>query len=65
MEKKRRRKFRAEFKAKVVLDALKEHSTIEELSKKYEIHPNQIKTWKKEFLNNILCFLLRGETDGG
>jgi transposase len=52
MEKKNRRKFSADFKAKVVLDALKERSTIEELAKKYEVHPNQIHTWKKEFLNN-------------
>jgi transposase len=42
MEKKNRRKFNAEFKAKVVLEALKERSTVEELGKKYEIHPNQI-----------------------
>jgi transposase-like protein len=42
MEKKNRRKFNAEFKAKVVLEALKERNTVEELGKKYEIHPNQI-----------------------
>lgn len=51
MEKKNRRKFSAEFKAKVVLEAIKERSTIEELAKKYELHPNQIHIWKKEFLN--------------
>jgi transposase len=47
-----RRKFSADFKAKVVIEALKERSTIEELSRKYEVHPTQINTWKKEFLNN-------------
>ena len=52
MEKKSRRKFSADFKAKVVLEALKERSTIEELARKYELHPNQIHLWKKEFLNN-------------
>jgi len=52
MEKKNRRKFSADFKAKVVLEALKERSTVEEIARKYEIHPNQIHTWKKEFLNN-------------
>lgn len=50
--KKNRRKFSADFKAKVVLEALKERSTIEELAKKYELHPNQITLWKKEFLVN-------------
>jgi transposase-like protein len=47
MVKKNRRKFNAEFKAKVVLEALKDRSTVEELGKKYEIHPNQIHPWKK------------------
>jgi len=50
MEKRSRRKFSAEFKAKVVIEALKERSSLEELARKYEIHPNQIGTWKKEFL---------------
>jgi transposase len=51
MEKRSRRKFSAEFKAKVVIEALKEKNTIEELSKKYELHPDQITIWKKEFLS--------------
>ena len=51
MEKRSRRKFTAEFKAKVVLEALKEKYTIEELARKHELHPNQITIWKKEFLS--------------
>lgn len=47
-----RRKFSAEFKAKVVIEALKERQTIEELARKYELHPTQISLWKKEFLEN-------------
>jgi transposase len=50
MEKRNKRKFSADFKAKVVIEALKERSTIEDLAKKYELHPNQISQWKKEFL---------------
>ena len=53
MTKKTRRKFSAEFKAKVVLEALKERSTIEELARKYELHPNQINSWKKEAVANM------------
>ena len=52
MEKRSRRKFSAEFKTKVVLESLKERSTLEEIARKYEIHPNQIGTWRKEFLAN-------------
>ena len=61
MEKKHRRKFSADFKAKVVLEALKERSTVEELAKKYEVHPNQIHTWKKEFLNNASLVFSSGD----
>lgn len=50
MEKKSRRKFAPEFKAKVVLEALKERTTLEDIARKYELHPNQITNWKKEFL---------------
>ena len=48
--KKSRRKFSSKFKSKVVLDALKEHLSLQELASKYELHPNQISTWKREFL---------------
>jgi transposase len=50
MEKRTKRKFSADFKAKVVIEALRERSTIEELARKHELHPNQISSWKKEFL---------------
>lgn len=50
--KRSRRRFTAAFKAKVVLEALKERETIQELSVRFELHPNQISMWKKEFLEN-------------
>jgi transposase len=42
MSKQSRRKFTSAFKTKVVLESLKERSSVEELSKKYEVHPTQI-----------------------
>ena len=54
MTKKSRRKFSADFKSKVVLEALKERNTIEELSRKYELHPTQINNWKREFLSKAV-----------
>ncbi len=50
MEKRHRRKFSAEFKTKVVLEALKERNSLEEIACKHELHPNQITMWRKEFL---------------
>ena len=45
---KERRKFSAEFKAKVALEALSGDSTLAELSSKYGVHPNQISQWKAQ-----------------
>jgi len=50
--KKSRRKFSSKFKSKVAIEVLKERSTLQELSSKYELHPNQITTWKKELLEH-------------
>ena len=52
MSRKKRRNFDAAFKAKVVLEALKEQKTMSQLAAKFDVHPNQISTWKKEFLQN-------------
>lgn len=49
---KSRRKFSAEFKAKVAISALKEQMTTAELAKKYDVHTSQITSWKKDFLDN-------------
>ena len=49
--KSKRRKFSATFKARVAIEALKERETLSELSRKYELHPNIISKWKKEFLD--------------
>ena len=47
-----RRKFTAEFKARVALEALQERATLSELSKRYEIHPNLIVQWKKSLIEH-------------
>lgn len=48
----KKRKFSSDFKAKVVLEAVSERYTIQELARKHEIHPSQITLWKNQFLKN-------------
>jgi transposase len=50
---KKRQSFDKAFKAKVVLEALREELTIQEIAKKYDVHPNQIGLWKKQAIENL------------
>lgn len=58
----KRRKLSAAFKTKVVLEALSERHTIQELGRKFEIHPNQIAKWKAQFLENAQGVFENGTT---
>ena len=47
----KRKRYSADFKAKVALDALKEQKTLNELASQYQIHSVQISTWKKQLID--------------
>lgn len=57
-----KRQHSASFKAKVALEALKETSTIAELSSQHGVHSTQIRKWKQEAADRILsCFSSKEE----
>ena len=47
---KQRTRYSEEFKTKVALEALREQQTINEIAGKYQIHANQVCSWKKQLL---------------
>ena len=50
---KKRRKFSAEFKAKVALEAVQGERTINEIAAEHGVHPNQVSQWKSQLLENL------------
>ena len=46
-----RRKFTSKFKTKVAIEALKERNSLAVLAQKYDLAPQQITNWKREFLD--------------
>jgi len=56
----KRRKFGAEFKAKVALAAVCGEKTVNELAGQYELHPNQVAAWKKQLVEASCEFFADG-----
>ena len=48
-----RKNYSGDFKAKVALEAVKGERTLCELASRYEVHPNQIRTWKKTLISGM------------
>jgi len=62
------RRFSAEFKTKVAIEAIRGLKTLNELSSGYEVHPNQISKWKKQLMtqaSQILKDRLNGDSNQG
>ena len=48
-----RRRFTAEFKARVALAALRGDKTIQEIAIRHKVHPNQVSSWKRQAVEGL------------
>ena len=49
----KRRRFTAEFKARVAREALRGDKTIQEIASGHKVHPNQVSTWKRQAIDGL------------
>lgn len=52
MSRRPRRNHSPAFKAKVALAAIRGEKTISELAEQFDVHPNQISTWREQLLKS-------------
>ncbi|WP_340085184.1 IS3 family transposase [Siminovitchia sp. FSL H7-0308] len=60
---KKRNRYTAEFKAKVVLEVLREEQTVNEIAAKYELSPVMVSRWKAEFLERSSMVFEKGPSE--
>lgn len=53
MSKTKRKRYAADFKAKVALEAIKGEKTVAELATRFGIHPNQVGDWKRQAVEGL------------
>ncbi len=49
----KRRRFNAEFKARVALEALRGDKTVQEIAANHKVHPNQVSAWKRQAMDGL------------
>ena len=49
-----KKKFSAEFKARVALEAIRGQKTISQISAEFKVHSTQISNWKKEAMGRLV-----------
>ena len=57
----RRKKYSAEFKAKVALTALRNEQTVAELATHFGVHPTMISNWKRSLLDGAADIFDKGQ----
>jgi transposase-like protein len=59
----KRRRFTAEFKARVVLEVISGAKTQAEVAREHRIKPDLLARWKRQFLENASSLFERGSPD--
>ena len=55
-----RRRFTAEFKARVAIEALRGDRTIQEIAAKQQLHPSRVSGWKRQAQDGLKEVFARG-----
>jgi transposase-like protein len=61
MQKKKRKQYAAEFKAKVAKEMLREEKTVGQLASEYEVHSNMLYRWRDQMIAGLPS-LFSGQT---
>ena len=60
-----RRRFTADFKGRVALEALRGDKTIQEIAGRHKVHPNQVSTWKRQAMDGLGAVFSNGADHAG
>ena len=60
-----RRRFTADFKAMVALEALRGDRTIQEIAGRHKVHPNQVSAWKRQAMDGLGAVFSNGAERSG
>ena len=64
MSRRARRNHTSAFKAKVALAAIKGDRTLAQIAEQFDVHPNQISTWKDQLLEGAADVFGTGHSSG-
>ena len=60
----KRRKFTAEFKARVAKEALRGDRTVQQIAARHQLHPKQVSQWKRTASERLAELFERGAQPG-
>ena len=60
----KRRRFTAEFKARVAKEALRGDRTVQQIAARHQLHPNQVSQWKRTAIERLAELFERGAGPG-